>query len=180
MRGAPSSSCGSGLGGFPRRLMYKVGCLEPPAATSGPFLGAAPGVRAACGSRARPEFAFSSAPRSGSEDSSAAPEDLRRGLGRLRRALHCAQNPRPAKTQRAGAQTLARAPRSFGTRTDARVRPTPPLHAVAASQTHVVRLEAAPLPTRDLATQRAKQTKSIARHAITGAGSRKSAAPKTR
>ena len=75
---------------------------------------------------------------------------------------------------------FARAPRSFGTRTDARVRPTPPLHAVAASQTHVVRLEAAPLPTRDLATQRAKQTKSIARHAITGAGSRKSAAPKTR
>ena len=180
MRGAPSSSCGSGLGGLPRRLMYKVGCLEPPAATSGAFLGAAPGVRAACGSRARPEFAFSTCTPGSLKDSSAAPEGVCRRRRRLRRALHCAQNPGPAKTQRAGAQTLARAPRSFGTRTDARVRPTPPLHAVAASQTHVVRLEAAPLPTRDLATQRAKQTKSIARHAITGAGSRKSAAPKTR
>ena len=62
---------------------------------------AAPGVRAACGSRGWHEFAFSSAPFSISKDSSAAPEGVRRRRGRLRRPAAGEKTRNPGKTQRA-------------------------------------------------------------------------------
>ena len=160
--------------------MYKVGCLEPPAATSGPFLGRRSRRPSRLRIQARREFAFSRAPRSGPEDSSAAPEGVCRRRRRLRRALHCAQNPGPAKTQRAGAQTLARRRGALAHALTQECGQRRPLTPSPRRRPTSCAWRLPPYQPETWQHSAPSKLKSIARHAITGAGSRKSAAPKTR